>query len=210
MSHVLENLGDYTDPSRSFAANLFDAINIRSGGLTFYGGLLLATPILIGYALKKKIPLLHGMDIIAPCIMVGLGFGRIGCFLNGCCYGAACDLPWAVLFPGHEHSVHPAQLYSSFNAFFLVAVLLAFYAMPHAPGRVFALMLILKGISRFLLEILRAEPAVLGPMSFSMVLSLFVLLPAGLAFWWFCGRYENKNPVGVGETYGVRREEPLR
>lgn len=188
LSHVLENIGQYTDPGRSFAANLWDAVNIRSGGLTFYGGLLLATPILIGYAIKKKLPLLHSMDIIAPCIMLGLAFGRIGCFLNGCCYGAACDLPWAVTFPGHETAVHPAQLYSSLNAFILVAVLLAYYATPHAPGRVFALMLILKGASRFLLEMLRAEPAVLGPMSFSMVISLFVLIPTGVVLWWICGR----------------------
>src|SRR5688572_25724226 len=47
LSHVLENLGEYTGPSRSFMANLWDAINIRSGGLTFYGGLLLATPVLL-------------------------------------------------------------------------------------------------------------------------------------------------------------------
>lgn len=194
LSHVLENIGQYTDPSRSAWANLWDAINISTGGLTFYGGLLLASPILIWYTLKKKLPLLHAMDIIAPTIMVGLAFGRIGCFLNGCCYGAACNLPWAVTFPGLDHAVHPAQLYSSFNSFFLVAVLLAYYALPHASGRVFAMMLILEGASRFLLEMVRAEPAVLGPMSFSMVLSLLVLIPAGLILWWFCGHYAARWP----------------
>ena len=44
------------------------------------------------------------MDIIAPCLMIGLGFGRIGCFLNGCCHGAECNLPWAVTFPYHSNA----------------------------------------------------------------------------------------------------------
>lgn len=99
LSHVLENWHNYTDPTRSVGANLWDAVNITSGGLTYYGGFLLATPVLIFYAVKKKIPVRLGMDIIAPCLMIGLAFGRVGCFLNGCCYGAQCDLPWAVRFP---------------------------------------------------------------------------------------------------------------
>ena len=66
LSHVLENLGQYTDPARTFGANLWDAINIRSGGLTFFGGLLVATPILIWYGHRKRVPLRLGMDIIAP------------------------------------------------------------------------------------------------------------------------------------------------
>jgi phosphatidylglycerol:prolipoprotein diacylglycerol transferase len=74
-------------------------LNLSSGGLTFYGGFLLATPVLIGYALWKKVPLLKGMDIVAPCLMVGLAFGRIGCYANGCCYGEECSLPWGAHFP---------------------------------------------------------------------------------------------------------------
>src|SRR5581483_4718118 len=103
LSHVLENFSYYTNPHRSIGANLWDAINISSGGLTYYGGFLLAFPSLVFYAVRKKIPLRLGMDIIAPCLMIGLGFGRIGCFLNGCCYGAeipeGSHVPWAVQFP---------------------------------------------------------------------------------------------------------------
>src|SRR4051812_45139327 len=61
LSHVLENLPQYTSASRSIRENLFDAINIRSGGLTYYGGFLLAFPSLVYYAIKKKIPLRLGM-----------------------------------------------------------------------------------------------------------------------------------------------------
>src|SRR4030095_6967836 len=86
LSHVLENFAQYTNPHRSAWDNLIDAVNIRSGGLTYYGGFLLAFPTLVIYAVKKKLPLRLGMDIVAPCIVIGLGFGRIGCYLNGCCY----------------------------------------------------------------------------------------------------------------------------
>lgn len=240
LSHVLENLPQYTSASRSIRENLWDAINIRSGGLTYYGGFLLAFPSLLYYAIKKKLPLRLGMDMIAPCLMLGLAFGRIGCFLNGCCYGAVCEMPWAVTFPyasipytdqvkegelaappelikmvddrerlvepaelharpalaqiaAHERSLplHPAQLYSSFTALLISALCFAYFTLPHAPGRVFALMLIVEGITRYLLELLRVEPPVIHVagygLSLSMVLgiSFFVL---GIALWIVFGR----------------------
>lgn len=99
LSHVLENFSDFTRADRSTLQNLKEVANIASGGLTYYGGFLLAFATLVIYALWKKIPLRTGMDIVAPCILVGLAFGRVGCFMNGCCYGAECDVPWAVQFP---------------------------------------------------------------------------------------------------------------
>jgi phosphatidylglycerol:prolipoprotein diacylglycerol transferase len=236
LSHVIENIHQYTNPNRSVWANLFDAINIRTGGLTYYGGFLLAFPSLLIYAIKKKVPLRLAMDIVAPCLMVGLGFGRIGCFLNGCCYGAQCELPWAITYPydsiayrdefydgklatpeqliqrdekdrerlidkrevaaspslrpiaAGERSLwlHPAQLYSAFTAFLISVLCLAYLTLPHAPGRVFALMLIVEGITRFLLELLRVEPPVVHlagyGWSLSMVLGACMLL-MGVALW---------------------------
>src|SRR5437762_3980111 len=104
LSHVLENFSDFTRPDRTALQNLGAVFDIGSGGLTYYGGFLLATPALIGYAIWKRVPLRLGMDIVAPCLMVGLAFGRIGCFLNGCCYGAECKLPWAVSFPYNSYA----------------------------------------------------------------------------------------------------------
>src|SRR5215211_3802533 len=104
LSHVIESLADPTNiefarNNKSAWDNFLSMLNVSSGGLTFYGGFLLATPVLIGYALWKKVPLLKGMDIIAPALMVGLAFGRIGCFFNGCCYGEECSLSWGAAFP---------------------------------------------------------------------------------------------------------------
>ena len=247
LSHVLENWSDFT-ASPSVWTNLKHIANIRSGGLTFYGGLLFATPMCLLYGWYKKVPLRVGMDIIAPCVMVGLAFGRVGCFLNGCCYGAECNAPWAVEFPyhsnayvdqwrdkkitpnqdlivadddgklsllspeaaarvpelreavEHEHAlpVHPAQLYSTFNALLIAAVLVAFYTIRHVPGRVFALMFILKGITRFLLEMLRVEPPVMHlggwGLSFSMVISL-CLIAGGIVLWYAFPLFGREWPV---------------
>src|SRR5205814_9150448 len=101
LSHVLENFSDFTRPDRTALQNLGAVFDIGSGGLTYYGGFLLATPALIGYAIWKRVPLRLGMDIVAPCLMVGPAFGRFGCFLNGCCYGAECTtdrVPWPCSF----------------------------------------------------------------------------------------------------------------
>jgi phosphatidylglycerol:prolipoprotein diacylglycerol transferase len=245
MSHVLENLPDYTDPKNGFFVNLWNMVNIRSGGLTFYGGLILASPVVLAYFIHKKVPIKLGMDIVAPCVTLGLAIGRLGCFMNGCCYGADTNLPWGVEFPyysnayidqyegttgmhlnhepppeligigqdgqrhllppssfannpalvalaAREHSnpVHPTQLYSTFNSLLITAMLLAYFTMPHVGGRVFALMLILEGPTRFLLETLRVEPPVdprlFGSMSLSMVLGLALLL-VGILLWFAFG-----------------------
>jgi phosphatidylglycerol:prolipoprotein diacylglycerol transferase len=247
LSHVLENFEQYTDPDRTAWANFLDAVNIRSGGLTFFGGLLLATPACIAYGVWRKVPLRLGMDVVAPALMLALCFGRIGCFLNGCCYGAPCDLPWAVSFPYHSNAyldqvakkriddsafkvipqgdgvrsatlaeakadpvlsqllaekrpgfnaalpVHPSQLYSAFNALLISAALVAFFTLQPAPGRVFALMLILKGMTRFILEMLRDEPRVLGDLSYSMVISIPLFI-AGVVMWYVVGRMDPSRP----------------
>ena len=259
-SHVLENLAYYTNPHLTAWENFTDMINIRSGGLTFYGGLILAAPVVLVYLLYRKVPARLSMDICAPCITLGLAIGRIGCFLNGCCYGAPTTLPWAVQFPyssigayadevdegkinppielrvptgdqryrlvtndeinqgfaltgdpampkialapnvkaiaasQHSQAVHPAQLYSTITSLLMTGLLLSYFFMPHTGGRVLALMLMLEGPSRFLLEMLRVEPPVIGQMSLSMVIGL-ILLVIGIALWIGLGTVEEKSPA---------------
>jgi phosphatidylglycerol---prolipoprotein diacylglyceryl transferase len=240
--HVLENLPEYTRSDLSILQNLHNIINTREGGLTFYGGLLLATPCCILYALYRKVPILLGMDIVAPVVMIGLGFGRIGCFLNGCCYGEQCNAPWAIRFPYFSNvyieqyeqgklaapvdlqspkglmnphllpisttaglraeaasatslPVHPAQLYSAFTAFLLCGLLVAYLSLPHVEGRVFALMLILEGFARYVLEMIRVEPNVATlhfrgqayGLSISMIFGAIVVV-AGIIMWILLGR----------------------
>lgn len=74
-------------------------IDVTRGGLEFYGGFMLATVVVLAYLILWKHSIRWYMDIIAPSAALGLAIGRIGCFLNGCCYGGTCELPWAVQFP---------------------------------------------------------------------------------------------------------------
>ena len=84
--------------------------------------------------------------------------------------------------------VHAAQLYSTLTCFILAALLVAYFSMPHVAGRVFALMLMLEGITRFLLELLRVEPPVIGSFSLSMILGL-MLVGLGIILWVGFGRF---------------------
>ena len=71
------------------AANpLGEMLDITSGGLIYYGGLILAAAGVVGYLKLKRLPMRRYLDIVAASLMIGLAFGRMGCFLIGCCYGA--------------------------------------------------------------------------------------------------------------------------
>jgi phosphatidylglycerol:prolipoprotein diacylglycerol transferase len=244
LSHVLENWHQYANPHRPLWDNFREAINITEGGLTYYGGFLAAIPACIAYGLWKRVPIPLGMDILAPCIMIGLGFGRIGCFLNGCCFGAQCNLPWAVQFPYHSYAymeeyernqlkspvpeqvlsdpnplgdrypravedvgpqpelksnpLHPAQLYSTFTAFLLAGMLYAYFTMPHVPGRVFALMMAVEGICRYLLELVRDEPREYLHHTASLGMVQGILISAGgLLLWGVFGAIHGKKPLSA-------------
>jgi len=72
---------------------------IWQGGLEFYGGVVFAIPVIVFYLWHHKLPIRRYLDILAIGLMLGAAFGRMGCFLNGCCFGKPTELPWAVRFP---------------------------------------------------------------------------------------------------------------
>lgn len=74
-------------------------VNVSRGGLEFYGGFIASAVAVLFYLWRWGHSVRWYLDIIAPSAALGLAFGRIGCFLNGCCFGGACNLPWAVEFP---------------------------------------------------------------------------------------------------------------
>ena len=93
---------EYWDESfagKSPRDTLLEIANIPEGGLVIYGGLIGAAFGFVVFVAKHRLPLLAMADLIAPSMAIGLAFGRIGCFLNGCCYGGETDLPWHVTFP---------------------------------------------------------------------------------------------------------------
>ena len=195
---------------------LGEVLNVTSGGLIYYGGVALASVLILSYLLLRRLPVRRYLDIIAPSLMLGLAFGRVGCLLNGCCYGGRCraDFPLAITFPyaskpllkfdagsncfggasispvfaaqaagplrpGDDRllrspqelsaaearwaeklrslPVQPAQIYGIVNALLLCGLLLGISRLRRREGTVFAWMLILYPITRFVLESIRGD-----------------------------------------------------
>lgn len=83
----------------SLLETLKSAIQVTEGGLVVYGSLIGASIAAAVYLRRQRLPILAVADLISPSLVVGLSFGRIGCLLNGCCFGQVSDLPWAITFP---------------------------------------------------------------------------------------------------------------
>jgi phosphatidylglycerol:prolipoprotein diacylglycerol transferase len=187
---------------------LWDLVRIWEGGLTFYGGFLLAVAAVVAYLKITRRPVLYWLDIVAPGVALGEGLGRVGCFLNGCCYGDVCrtglgfawpvgTIPWyhyaeqllgsaawfdparspaslgmtpaqpagaaagalmgSLAAAWHAPVIYPAQLLSLANAVLLAVVLYTMWRWKRRHGQVLMTLMLLYGISRFLLEALRAD-----------------------------------------------------
>ena len=271
-------------------------VNVTKGGLVVYGSVLVGVPAGIWYLRRHDLPLLAIADIIAPSMVVGLAIGRIGCFLNGCCFGGECLPPdWkALAFPAGSPTfkqqvdrgwnsgvwlaerggrivvdyvapggaaaetglkigevvtrvngervdsledargllappsrwkpplpprsfqletaggtivrwtmrqppprsvpVHPAQLYAAIDAGLLALVLWFFYPFRRRDGEVFALLITVHPVSRFLLEIIRGdEPGLFDTELTIAQWTSLGILAAGVALWW----YIERQPAGT-------------
>jgi len=82
-----------------FRDNPWSVFSIWNGGLELIGGVVAAILVIVLYGRYRKVPIRHYLDVLAIGLAAALVFGRIGCFLNGCCYGKPTDLPWGVRFP---------------------------------------------------------------------------------------------------------------
>jgi len=132
-------------------------------GLVWYGdfaGGLLAAGI---YTWRQQLSFWRLADLFAPYLALAYTIVRIGCFLNGCCYGEACTLPWAVSFSVVDDLTrHPTQLYSSFLNIIIFMVLLYLYPRRKWNGQVFVSYLVIYSVYRFVVEFFR-ENLLLGP-----------------------------------------------
>jgi phosphatidylglycerol:prolipoprotein diacylglycerol transferase len=167
-----------------------------AGGLTYYGGLVGASAAAWLLLKRDAFPFWKAADMAGFAIPLGLGFGRMGCLMAGCCFGTTCDLPWAVAFPWRSAAseeqfrdhllasprmwslpVHPTQLYEAAASLAIAAVcLLWVHGRKRYDGQVFVAFLSLYAVARFLLETLRRDDrgGVLG-LSTSQLLGLVML-----------------------------------
>lgn len=160
----------------TFGESLQAAVDLSRGGLVLYGGLLAGAVGYFLYCHRHKLHPLDLADLVMPAVFVGIGFGRIGCLLNGCCFGDVSNLPWAVSFPQASAAwetmfsqgfllpdepctprLQPTQIYSAIDGFLLAALTAAQMRFRNRRGEVFALSLITYPITRFLIESLRGD-----------------------------------------------------
>jgi phosphatidylglycerol:prolipoprotein diacylglycerol transferase len=163
---------------------------LGGGGFVVYGGIILAMIVgAVYFTLKKKDPLIV-MDLIMPEVSIAQGFGRIGCFLAGCCYGRITDSVFGVVFP--EGSLAPAgvkliptQLIMSAGNFLIAGILLIAATKLKKRGQILSLYLILYAIGRFAVEFLRNDHrGAVGVFSTSQFISLFIVtIGIGLFVW---------------------------
>lgn len=187
------------EESKGFAATV--AALFTFGGMTFYGGALLAFGAGLIYCRVARLPLATIIDIGLPAGFVALSLGRIGCFLNGDDYGLPVPLAagqkapfWAVTFPNLKDGLarYPVQLYEAISVGALATALIIFYPKIRAafrPGAVGFFAIIGYAHLRFALEFLRGDfrgSVLVNWLSTSQFISICVLAVAGasMPFWW--------------------------
>lgn len=145
-------------------ASFGEMLRVWDGGLSFHGALIAAPLVVAWHARRNGLGFGQLADIIAPSAFLGYAVGRVGCLLNGCCHGAACDLPWAMQFPDERHRgaltppSHPTQLYSALLALGLFFVMQRAKVSPRFnqfSGQLTLLFFALYAIERAVVEIFR-------------------------------------------------------
>ncbi len=140
-----------------FKHSPLEIFRIWEGGIVIYGGVIAALLGFFIYCQLKRLSFVKLLDLFVPAVALAQGFGRVGCFLNGCCYGIKTTLPWGVLFRFTDKPVHPVQLYESGYCFLLSAFLFWLWRKRLKPGTVALSYFILYPAGRFFVEFLRGD-----------------------------------------------------
>jgi len=159
-----------------------EIIMVQNGGLAWQGGLILGSIMAMLFIRAKKIPFSQTLDLLVPYLALGQSIGRIGCFLNGCCYGR--ELAGGIYFPVHDATLHPTQLYLSVGYLIIYMILKLYQRFSELPGLVFVSYLILASSLRFGVEFFRADHEILF-----LGLSIFQFVCFGVLMFAFCFAY---------------------
>jgi phosphatidylglycerol:prolipoprotein diacylglycerol transferase len=154
-------------------------------GLVWYGGFTASVLAAIIYIRVRCYSFWKIADIFAPFLALAYAIVRIGCFLNGCCYGKVSNAPFTVVFPLVDNQTrYPTQLYSSAVNFILFAFLLWYYPRRKFSGQIFIFYLLGYSTYRFIIEFFRENTIFVGPFSVSQVYALIMLIVGiGLYIW---------------------------
>jgi phosphatidylglycerol:prolipoprotein diacylglycerol transferase len=183
MFHLDEFRGRWLDVINPFQSDG----TIGIGGLVVLGGVVLTVLVMGWYFRKHGLPVLKMLDMFIPPLAFGIAIGRIGCFLNGCCFGMPTDSPLGVVFPACSGAgqmfpgqhIHPTQVYEFIYAAMIGIVLLLRSPRKRFEGELFYLFLLLYGPFRFFNETLRyyrSGMIIFESGDFSFTVSMFISL----------------------------------
>ncbi len=201
-----------------FSKDLWKIFRINEGGIVFQGGFIGALIVAWFIFRKKKVYLVKSLDIFAPGLAFGHAMGRIGCFLNGCCYGGICNTGWGVEFPQkslpymHQMStgkilpmaeqslpVHPTQLYSFAANIIICIILVLLTAKIKIKGQLFSLYLMIYGVWRLSIEFLRDDQARHLGLSVAQFIAI-AQFAVGLGLWIYFSKKTKASEVVESES----------
>lgn len=181
-----------------FLQNRDQLFSLRFEGLTSYGGVLGGFIAVLIWCRVVKVPVVKLLDVLGPAFLVGHAIGRVGCLLNGCCYGGQCDLPWGIHVLSQDGKTflpglyNPAQIYDSLMNLVALAIVLYVERFKPKTGRIAALVIFLHASCRFIYEFWRAGTTseLYGKLPLTEAqLAAGVLMVVGAALWfWFGSR----------------------
>ncbi len=151
-----------------FAAGTITWKQFFYAGRVVLGGVVAALVFTAWYCRRHRVPFLSFTDAAFTGTALGMGIGRIGCLMAGCCFGAPTDLAWGIVFTSPEAhrlsgtplgvALHPTQILQSLNGFALFAVLLWLHRRRRFAGETAGIFLVWTGVVRFAVEFLRGDP----------------------------------------------------
>ena len=175
----------------------FLSLLLSRGGLSWFGGFMGGVGAGLWSLHRRRIPLVPALAAAAPALALGHAIGRIGCFLVGDDYGRPTDLPWGVAFPlglpPTTVPVHPAQLYEAAGLAVVAWLLLGWRRAGAADAVVFGRYLILAGALRFVIEFIRVNDQVAGPLTLAQLFSAAIM---AVGLWFIRSRAKNRRRAG--------------
>ncbi|HHV93686.1 MAG TPA: prolipoprotein diacylglyceryl transferase [Firmicutes bacterium] len=158
-----------------------EILRVAEGGLSFHGGLILAVVVGVWFCRRRRYNPWQMADIVAPAVPLGTAIARIGCLLNGCCYGYVTDLPIGLPAAlGDPRPRHATQIYAAILNLALFVYLQRKREHRRFPGYLGLLYLILYSVLRIVVEIFRESRVLFGSIKVAQAFSLLVIIGAGL------------------------------
>jgi len=156
-----------------YLRNPLEIIMLQHGGLAWFGGLIAGIFSGALYLKSKRLPMYKVMDLVVPFVALGQAIGRIGCLLNGCCFGI--ESKFGIYFPVHKAILIPVQIYSALILIIIYIILRFLQDRPHREGEIFYMYLLLYSTKRFFIEFWRADtPPVFSGLTLFQLLSLSI------------------------------------